>query len=161
MMSAQTTRSNVQSLLSLGTRILYSVKHRKSLNELPKLIEVVMSCSRAEHCDAAEQYLNLYVAKHITGMSNDGFARISWTIMSQLAQFINDTREHCEAGVHYPEYSEGKAVNTFPNMNNYAGRILDVQFKQVWAKGKSSIVGQKVVSCHRNKDAQKRRQDLQ
>ena len=144
-MSAQTTRSNFQSLLSLGMRILYRVKYRKSLNEVPKLIEVVMSCSRVEHCDAAEQYLNLYVAKHIAGLSNDGFSRVSRAVMSQLAQFINDTREHCEAGVHYPEHSEGKAVNTFPDMNNYAGRFLDVQFKPVWAKGKSSIVGPK--SC--------------
>ena len=145
MMSAQTTRSNFQSLLSLGMRILYRVKYRKSLNEVPKLIEVVMSCSRVEHCDAAEQYLNLYIAKHIAGLSNDGFSRVSRAVMSQLAQFIHDTREHCEAGVHYPDYNEGKAVNTFPNMNNYAGRFLDVKFKPVWAKGKSSIVGPK--SC--------------
>ena len=144
-MSAQNTKSNFLSFLSLGMRILYRVKYRKSLNEVPKLIEVVMSCSRAEHCDAAEQYLNLYVAKHITGMSNDGLSRVARAVMSQLAQFINDTREHCEAGVHYPEYNEGKAVNTFPNMNNYAGRILDVQFKPVWAKGQSSIVAPK--SC--------------
>lgn len=120
----------------------YTVQHRASLNELNKLVEVVMSCQTAAHCDSAIQYVKLYKARHFTAKKEDGYTRTGEKVMEQFLLYLKDTREHVEFGMHYPKNSKAP-VAEYPDMNNYVGKVLDVRFKSFWTEGETSVIGPK------------------
>ena len=115
-------------ILSKFIQVGYQIKYRKAGDDLPVLLEVVKSCDTVESCDAAAQHLKIYKAKHLTGVKEDGYTRTAERVMVQLTLFIDDTREHCEFGMHHPKHNGGLPLATFPDMNNYVGKVLDVRF---------------------------------
>lgn len=124
-------------------QMVYTSRHRPGLLDLNKLVEVTMSCSTPEQCEAGLGYVELYKAKHLASLPEDGFTRSAAMVMEQFTMFLEDTREHAVFGMHHPKYNGGAPVETFPNMNDYVGKVLNVRFKPCWERGVTSIAGPK------------------
>jgi len=121
--------------------MVYKTKHTNGLHDLPKLMEVIMSCDQPAHCDTARRYIQLYSLKHLS--VKDGYTRTAEKVMRQFMLFLDDTEEHAIHGSHTPEHNGNEPITTFPNMNNYVGKVLAVKFKPMWTRGVTSIVGPK------------------
>lgn len=130
-------------LLSWVWYAIFKRRHKGSLEDLPKLTEVVMSVDSAEHCAAAEMYVTLYVNKHLRNREEDAYTITGRKVIDQMLKFLADTAQHCESGYHTPEWNEHQPVRKYPHMNDYVGRVLNVRFKPFWTRGESSIAGPK------------------
>lgn len=101
-----------------------SSKHKKLYGDFRKVIMVAKSCLTPEHCEGAWGYLAVYMNHYkITPEKNPMIMKLC----SEVLSYLIDTRKHAEQGHHNPEWNQYKTVNTFPDINKYIGKHIDIR----------------------------------
>ena len=120
----------------------FTIQYKDALTQLPKLTEVVMSCDTVDRCTDGIAYLELYRQRFLSGDATDSYIKMGNKVLDAYKDFLKDTREHCEFGMHYPKNATEPNAK-FPDLNDYAGALLNVRFAACWAHGRSSVLGEK------------------
>jgi hypothetical protein len=89
--------------------------------DLKKVIRVAKSCTKAEHCGVTMKMISNYIAYHGTRTG------IVYLILSNLIDYLQDTRRHAEEGYHKPQISNYRTVRTFPDINDYLFDIIGIR----------------------------------
>ena len=116
--------------------LFHKQKVKRNAADLYKLLDVVLSCQSEWHCKTAFFYLDRYMLMTgLKGEQKNAFSFVQKIIIDHVMMYLQDTMDHDRRGFHYSQVKGYQTTNTWPDLNDYVGVLLDIQFPKMWTRG--------------------------